>query len=103
MIKLTVLYGHPTSPADFESHYSRVHVPLARAIPDLVSLETARTMRGADGNDAPYYRVAELRFQDLTTFGAAMASEQGKAAGADIARFATGGATLLVCETDDQF
>lgn len=102
MIKLTVLYGHPESPDDFEDHYIRVHLPLARQIPDLVRLETARTMPGPDGAAPAYYRTAELCFADVARFGTAMASEQGKAAAADITRFATGGATVLLSAVDEQ-
>lgn len=102
MIKLTVLYGHPESPDDFEEHYTRVHLPLAQQIPDLVRLETARTMPGPDGAQPAYYRTAELCFADLGHFGTAMASEQGKAAGADIIQFASGGATMLLSVVDKQ-
>lgn len=101
MIKLTVLYGFPDSPADFEDYYARVHEPLAAAIPGVVRTETSLTMPRADGTPPPYYRVAELWFPDLETFGAAMASEQGKAAGADVVNFATGGSTMVVSAVDE--
>ena len=100
MVKLTVLYGHPESPEAFEDHYENVHIPLAQAIPGLSRLETARVMPGADGSAPEYFRTAELWFADLAALGAGMASEQGRAAGADIAGFATGGATMLVCDID---
>jgi uncharacterized protein (TIGR02118 family) len=29
MMKLTVLYGHPTSAEAFEDHYKHTHLPLA--------------------------------------------------------------------------
>ncbi len=32
MVKLTVLYGHPTDPAAFDRHYQEVHIPLARTM-----------------------------------------------------------------------
>lgn len=100
MIKLTVLYGAPASPEAFEDHYARVHVPLAQTLPGLARLETARVVPGPDGSAAPYYRIAELWFPDQATFGAAMASEQGRATAADISRFASGGATTLICHVD---
>lgn len=99
-VKLTVLYGHPESPEAFETHYAGVHDPLARAIPDVLRVETARGLPTADGSAPAYYRVAELWFADLEVMRAAMASEQGAAAGADMANFASGGATMVVSEVD---
>ena len=32
MIKLTVLYGHPTEPVAFEDYYLNTHVPIVAAI-----------------------------------------------------------------------
>lgn len=100
MVKLTALFGHPESPEAFERHYARVHIPLARAIPSLDRLETARTTPTPDGAQPPYYRIAELWFPDMTSLDTAMASEQGRATAADIARFATGGVTLFVSQVD---
>lgn len=100
MIKLTALYGHPTSKDDFEDHYARVHIPLARTIPNLERIETAMVQARPGGGTPPYYRVAELWFADRMTMDSAMISEQGKAVAADVAKFATGGATLLVADVD---
>jgi uncharacterized protein (TIGR02118 family) len=76
-------------------------VPLAKSLPGLSRLETARVAIGTNGAPAPYYRVAELWFPDRATMGAAMASEQGIATAADIPTFASGGATTLVCAVDE--
>jgi uncharacterized protein (TIGR02118 family) len=45
--------------------------------------------------------MAELDFDDRAAFEAAVASPEGQAAVSDLANFATGGATLLVCEVED--
>ena len=29
MMKVTVMYGHPTSPEQFEKYYATVHMPIA--------------------------------------------------------------------------
>ena len=100
MVKLTVLYGQPESPEAFESYYAATHMPLARAIPKVVRIETARGIANPEGGAAPYYRIADLWFPDMDTLDAAMNSEYGKAAAADIANFATGGATLLISDID---
>ena len=41
MVKLTVLYGHPTDPGAFETYYVNTHVPLALKIPALAHFEAA--------------------------------------------------------------
>ena len=33
MVKLTVLYGHPDNPADFEEYYANTHMPLVDKMP----------------------------------------------------------------------
>ena len=32
MTRLTVLYGHPDNPAEFDRYYQDVHIPLAKKI-----------------------------------------------------------------------
>ena len=43
--------------------------------------------------------IAVLRFDDLAALQAAFASPEGKAAAADLANFAGGGADLFISET----
>jgi uncharacterized protein (TIGR02118 family) len=99
MIKLTVLYGKPTDLAEFDEHYKNVHAPLARKIPGLTRFE-AGTVTTLDGSEPPYHLMAQLWFDDMDTFGAGMGSPEGAAAAADVATFATGGATMLLTEVD---
>ncbi len=35
MTRLTVLYGHPTDPAEFDRYYDEVHIPLAKKMQGL--------------------------------------------------------------------
>jgi len=98
MVKLTVLYGHPADSAAFETYYSQTHMPLAVKIPNLVRIEGARVGPTPDGSQPPYYRTADLWFADQASLEAALGSSEGQAAVADLANFATGGATTLVSE-----
>ena len=99
MMKLTVLYGPPTDTAAFDQHYQEVHVPLAQKIPGVTRFEAGKVST-PDGSDSPYYLMAQLWFEDMDAFGAAMGSPEGAAAGADIGNFATGGATTLITEVE---
>ena len=96
--QLTVLYGRPDDPAAFDAYYEQTHAPLAAGLPGLQSFTATRPEPGRGGEPAAVYFVAELRFADQAAFGAAMSGERGRAAAADVANFATGGATLLTGE-----
>ena len=37
MIRLLVLYGHPTDPAEFDRYYHEVHIPIAKRMSGLTS------------------------------------------------------------------
>jgi uncharacterized protein (TIGR02118 family) len=92
---LTVAYGHPADPEAFDRHYQSVHRPLVEQVPGLVSF-TARHCSSLDDTAPPYYLIAELAFASAQELTDGRASPQGRAAGADVANFADGGATMFV-------
>ncbi|HET6509084.1 MAG TPA: EthD family reductase [Baekduia sp.] len=98
MIKLVVGYHAPDDAVAFEAHYAGTHVGLAEAIPGLRRFEWGRVLGTPDGSVPPYAYLAELCFDDETAMNAALTSPEGSAAGADVANFASGGATLMVAE-----
>lgn len=97
-VKFVVLYNAPDDPAAFDAHYTSTHVGLVDAMPGLRRFEHGHTLPGADGSPPPYYYLAELEFDDAEALGAAFASPEGQAAGADVETFANGGATTFVAE-----
>lgn len=103
MMKVSVLYSPPTDPEAFEAHYLAEHGPLVMKMPGLVRLETARQVGTPDGSPSPYYRTAELYFEDMDALGAAFASEPGKAAAKDAADLAarTGSTTTFLISAVD--
>ena len=92
--RLVVSYGQPTDPAAFDAYYRETHAPLALKQPGLVRL-TFGHARSLDPTQAGPYLVAELDFDSEQAMGESMASPEGRAAGKDIANFATGGVTLV--------
>jgi len=96
--KLVVLYGSPQDPAAFDAHYTQTHAPLAQKVPGLQRFDHGHVLGSADGSAPPYYYLAELYFDDADALASGLASEEGQAAGADVANFATGGATLMIVE-----
>jgi uncharacterized protein (TIGR02118 family) len=53
------------------------------------------------GGPSAFHLIATLHFDDLAAIQQAFASPQGQAAGADVAKFATGGADMLMFESAD--
>lgn len=96
MMKLTVLYGHPTSPEDFEKYYAGTHLPLASKMKGVARIELTRCVAGSDGTKAAFYRMAELYFASQAQMDQTMGSPEGRATVADLAKFATGGVTVVV-------
>jgi len=99
MVKLVVAYGHPDDPAGFDEHYVSTHIPLVEKIPNLRRFESGKVIGTPDGSAPPFYYLAELSFDDVEQLQAAMGSPEGEAAGADVATFASGGATLMIAQT----
>ena len=92
--RLVVSYGQPEDPAAFDAYYRDTHAPLALAQPGArpVHLGHARSLDPAQPGP---YLVAELDFDSEQAMGESMASPEGRAAGKDIANFATGGVTFV--------
>ena len=101
MIKVTVLYGHPKSPDDFEKYYESTHLPLAAKIKGVVRLELTKFIAGPDGGKPAFYRMAELYFNTQTEMEQSLGSPEGQAVIDDIQNFATGGVTVLIGSVED--
>lgn len=97
--RLLVQYGQPADASAFDQHYRDVHVPLAQKIPGLVRFTTAHPHSLSP--DAAPYLVAELDFESEATFGAGLQSVEGQATAADVANFATGGASMSHFDVED--
>lgn len=98
MIKLVVLYGHPTDSAAFDKYYHETHIPIARNIPNVKRAELGRIHSAMPGETPPYYWQAEFWFESPESLQEALTSEAGRATAQDIRNFATGGITMFVAE-----
>ena len=98
MVKLTLLYGHPTDAVSFESYFANTHLPLAAKINGVRRAEFSLVTGAMDGSCSPWYRIAELYFDDIRQLETAMGSSGGLAAVADLPNFANGGVTTIISE-----
>jgi len=97
--RVLALYNEPKDPTAFEQYYHGTHVPLAKRLPGLRSYSVSKGALVVPGGVPPYYLIAELTFDSMAAIQAALASPEGQATVADVANFATGGATIVMYET----
>ena len=96
MMKVTVLYGHPTSSDEFEKYYRSTHLPLTAKMKGVVRIELTKFVGGPDGGKPAFYRMAELYFTTQVQMGQSLGSAEGQATVADLPKFATGGVTVVI-------
>jgi uncharacterized protein (TIGR02118 family) len=96
MMKVTVLYGHPTTPDQFEKYYRGTHLPLAAKMKGVARIELTKFVAGPDGGKPAFYRMAELYFTTQAQMDQSLGSPEGQATVADLPKFATGGVTMVI-------
>jgi len=94
MHRVLVLYPQPKDPAHFKKYYEEKHLPLAAQLPGLLSSRHTFSIEGV-GTPPPYFCIFEGEFADAASMAASMQSEIGQKVAADMANYATGGATVL--------
>jgi uncharacterized protein (TIGR02118 family) len=94
-----VLYNHPKDTAAFEKYYAEKHVPLFASHAQEIGATRAELVKFTvtiDGQVPPLYREADIRFASREALEKGIATPGWKAVAADLANFATGGATVLI-------
>lgn len=101
LAKLVVLYNVPEAEqARFEQQYFETHVPLAKKMPGLRSIEVFKNPRNVMKGPVPFYMMATLAFDNKDALKAALGSPEGQAAGANIMSFASEYLTMLTTDVD---
>ena len=100
MIRLTVLYGHPTDPNEFDRHYREVHLPLARTMKGLKGWTIGKCQSATPGEEPAYYMIVGLYADSREAMERILDSPEGRATVADVENFATGGAMFLYDEEE---
>lgn len=95
MYRMSVLYGTPEDPEAFDTYYRDVHVALARRMKGLTRWTLTTTAAQNGPLPVGVHLVADLYTDSQEAMAAVLASPEGQAAAADVANFATGGATFV--------
>jgi uncharacterized protein (TIGR02118 family) len=96
MAHVVVMYKTPKDTAAFDKHYFETHVPIAKKIPGLRKYEVSQGPVATPAGPSGFHLIATLYFDDLAAVQAGFASAEGKAAAADVQKFATGGADMIL-------
>lgn len=98
-IKLVVLYPRPVDEDAFERAYHGQHMPLMHSQISPASRLRTHRVRLPDG--APFYRMAEVDFDNLGQLQTWARSDGGQRARRSAIQVSTGGETcFLICESD---
>ncbi|WP_424629159.1 EthD family reductase [Bradyrhizobium sp. SYSU BS000235] len=101
MAQLVVTYKTPKDTAAFDKYYAETHIGLAKKIPGLRKYQINQGPITALAGSSDAYLIAILTFDSAAAIQAGLASPDGQAAAADLPKFATGGADLVLFDTRD--
>ena len=99
MAHVVVMYKNPKDEAAFDKHYFETHIPIAKKIPGLRKYEVSQGPVATPMGPSGFRLIATLYFDNLAAIQAGFASAEGKAAAADVQKFATGGADMILFDT----
>jgi uncharacterized protein (TIGR02118 family) len=101
MAEVVVLYKTPKDAAAFDKHYAETHIPLAKKLPGLKKYAVSKGPVSSPAGPSGIHLVAVLTFDSVADIQAAFGSPEGKATGADVPKFASGGADILIFDTKE--
>ena len=101
MAHVVVMYKTPKDAAAFDKHYSEIHIPIAKKLPGLRKYELSSGLVATPAGPSGFHLIATLYFDSMAAIQAAFASAEGKAAAADVQKFATGGADMILFDTKE--
>ncbi len=98
MLKVLVLFGIPLDEDAFYRYFRTTHLPLLEAVPRVERLVVNRVAGAAIG-ESPFALIAELVFPSEEAMQEGLNSDAGQALARDYPEFASGGATVLFCQS----
>ncbi|TQF02406.1 EthD family reductase [Kitasatospora acidiphila] len=98
--KITAIFENPQDPDVFEAGHDD-QIALAKKIPGVQRVESAKVWPKEDGSPTPAYRVLDLYFTDYDAASRAVTTEEAGAFVAKLRELATGGVRLLFTDVEE--
>ncbi|GAA2903639.1 ethyl tert-butyl ether degradation protein EthD [Actinoplanes cyaneus] len=97
--KITVIYDNPKDPDEFEATY-REQVALAKQIPGVQRIESAKVSPKEDGTPTPAYRMFDMYFVDYAAASTAVTTPEAGAFVGKVFELATGGVRIVFADVE---
>jgi uncharacterized protein (TIGR02118 family) len=98
--KITVIYDNPSDPDVFEAGY-KDQLALAKKIPGVQKVESAKVWPKEDGSPTPAYRLVDLYFTGYDTASDAVKTAEAGAFVSKVFELATGGVRLVFADVEE--
>lgn len=98
--KITAIFDNPEDPEVFEAGQDDL-VALAKKIPGVTRIESAKVWPKEDGSPTPAYRVLDLFFVDYDAASKAVTTAEAGAFVPKVFELATGGVRLLFTDVEE--
>jgi uncharacterized protein (TIGR02118 family) len=98
--KITVIYDNPKDPGTFEKEYPE-QVALAKKIPGVQRVESAKVSPKEDGSATPAYRLFDMYFTGYDAASKAVTTEQAAAFVGKVSGLATGGVRIVFADVEE--
>lgn len=87
MFKMIALFKKPENTEEFDQYYFETHIPITEKIPGLRKVEVTK-FTGSPMGESPYYLMCEMYYDSFEAFKEASKTEESKASGKDVMKFA---------------
>lgn len=100
VVKVLILFGHPIDQEIFDHYFDQNHRKLIEQIPNLQASQINH-VAGAVTGENPFYCIVELEFNTEKDMREGLNSKSGQLMASDFSNFASGGVSVLLCQTTD--
>jgi uncharacterized protein (TIGR02118 family) len=98
--KITVIYDNPQDPAAFEAGYPD-QLALAKQIPGVQRMESAKVSPKEDGSATPAYRLFDMYFTGYEAASEAVTTAEASAFVGKVLELATGGVRIVFADVEN--
>jgi uncharacterized protein (TIGR02118 family) len=98
--KITVIFDNPADAQVFEAGYPE-QVALAKKMPGVERVDSAKVSPKEDGSATPAYRLLDLYFPSYQAASQAVTTEQAAAFVGKVKELATGGVRIVFADIED--